>query len=215
MLVIACLSQKGGVGKSTLARLIATTYCQAGWKVKIADFNVKQKTCLDWSLLRERQNIAPLVPAEAYNDPVRALKDNEDHDMIVFDGKPDSDTQTIRIAQESDVVIIPTGVSADDLVPQVRFAQELKQRGIHTKKILFVINKATESNLAIEDARNFIEAAGFENSRLPIYMKTAYINAQNTGRCISETEFATLNARSTSLAQDIVNHVQALTQVPA
>ncbi|WP_193371722.1 hypothetical protein [Polymorphum gilvum] len=36
-LFIGTISQKGGVGKSTLARLIAREYALAGWNVKIAD----------------------------------------------------------------------------------------------------------------------------------------------------------------------------------
>jgi len=39
-LVIAVVSQKGGVGKSTCARLIAREYAQAGWNVKIADLDL-------------------------------------------------------------------------------------------------------------------------------------------------------------------------------
>jgi len=33
--LVGMVSQKGGVGKSTLARLLAREYAQAGWKVKI------------------------------------------------------------------------------------------------------------------------------------------------------------------------------------
>jgi len=39
-MIIAIASQKGGVGKSTLARLIAREYAQAKWNVKIADLDI-------------------------------------------------------------------------------------------------------------------------------------------------------------------------------
>lgn len=39
-LIIGCISQKGGVGKSTLARLIAREYANSGWNVKIADLDI-------------------------------------------------------------------------------------------------------------------------------------------------------------------------------
>jgi chromosome partitioning protein len=38
--IIAMVSQKGGIGKSTLSRLIAREYANAGWSVKIADLDV-------------------------------------------------------------------------------------------------------------------------------------------------------------------------------
>jgi chromosome partitioning protein len=41
-LVIAFISQKGGVGKSTLARGLATFASQQGLKTKIADLDLQQ-----------------------------------------------------------------------------------------------------------------------------------------------------------------------------
>jgi chromosome partitioning protein len=208
VIAIACLSQKGGVGKSTLARLIAKTYASGQWRVKIGDFNVKQKTSVDWAAIRLSQNVEPEIQAEAFNDVTKAMRD--DFDLMVFDGKPDSDTQTIRLAQESVLTVIPTGVSSDDLVPQVRFAQELKIRGIDSRKIIFVLNKTTDSLAAIMDARNFLKTAGFTVAKSWLPMKTAYINAHNSGRTLSETDFPTLNDRAEALAQEIIDHVTSL-----
>src|SRR4051794_37335074 len=39
VVTIGVISQKGGVGKSTVARLIAREFAQAGWNVKIADLD--------------------------------------------------------------------------------------------------------------------------------------------------------------------------------
>jgi chromosome partitioning protein len=214
MIAIACLSQKGGVGKSTIARLIAKTYAAGGWRVKIADFNVKQKTSVDWAALRMSQGIEPEIAAEAYTDVTRAVNQS-DLDLVVFDGKPDADTQTIRLAQQSDLVIVPTGVSADDLVPQVRFAQELKMRGIIAGKIFFVLNKVTDSTAAIADAKRFIQTAGYEVATTTLPMKTAFVNAQNSGRALSESEFPSLNDRAEALAAEIISHVNNLTGVSA
>jgi chromosome partitioning protein len=210
MLAIACLSQKGGVGKSTLARLMAQTYAKGSWRVKIADFNVKQKTSVDWAALRMSQQVIPEIAAEAYTDVTKAMK-MLDIDLLVVDGKPDSDTQTHRIAQDSNLIVIPTGCSADDLVPQLRFAHELMMRGIPAEKLLFVLNKATDSPAAIADARTFIKNGGFETAETALPMKTGYMNAHNQGRCLAETEFASLNDRASCLAQEIVDRLNKLT----
>ena len=46
--LVGLVSQKGGVGKSTLARLVAREYAAAGWQVKIADLDISQGTSTDW-----------------------------------------------------------------------------------------------------------------------------------------------------------------------
>ncbi|MCK1543398.1 ParA family protein [Bradyrhizobium sp. 179] len=208
MLAIACLSQKGGVGKSTLARLIARTYAQGTWQVKIADFNVKQKTSVDWAALRMSQNVRPEIPAEPFTDVSKALRG--DNDLVVFDGRPESDPQSLRLAQDATVVVVPTGVSGDDLAPQVRFAHELRSRGIDNRKILFVLNKTPDSEAAVKDARNYIEQAGYAVAKTHLPMKVAYINAHNIGRCIAETEYPSLNDRSMALAKEIIAKVEEL-----
>jgi Flp pilus assembly CpaE family ATPase len=49
-LIVGIVSQKGGVGKSTLARLVAREYALAGWSVKIADLDVSQGTSFNWQI---------------------------------------------------------------------------------------------------------------------------------------------------------------------
>lgn len=207
MMYIGCLSQKGGVGKSTLARLMAFTFARGGWNVKIADFNVKQKTSVDWSAIRMTQGIDPEVPAEAFTDVNKALNIANVH-MVVFDGKPDSDNQTIALAKHSNVILVPTGISVDDLIPQIRFTQELKMRGIDGKRILFALNNVTDSPAAITEARNMITSAGFVVAESTIPRMQSYMNAQNTGRCISETEYPKLNNRAEHLAADVVERIR-------
>ena len=210
MLVIACLSQKGGVGKSTLCRLISVAYATADWRVKIADFNVKQKTSTDWAAIRMAGKILPEISAEAFNQVKVAMR--QDFDLLVMDGRPDSDTSTLELANEADLIIVPTGVSVDDLQPQVRFANELRSKGIDRRRIYFVINRSVDSQIAVEDARAFIMSAGYAVFDTDIPMRVAYQMAQNTGRCILETTYATLNDRAGALASEIVTVLNDLTK---
>ncbi|CTQ75483.1 nucleotide-binding protein [Roseibium alexandrii] len=46
-LIICLLGLKGGSGKSTTARMLATAYAEAGLSVKIADFDVWQQTACE------------------------------------------------------------------------------------------------------------------------------------------------------------------------
>lgn len=212
-LVISCLSQKGGVGKSTLSRLIATNYATHNYRVKIADLNLKQKTSVDWSAARLDNGIEPEVPAEAFSRVKPALA--QDYDLIVFDGKPDSEEGTLDAAKASQAVILPTGPSVDDLKPQIQLGHEMVVRGVERKRILFVINKATESVANTEFARDEIRKAGFQVADNELRLMTGYQQAQNYGRALSETRYAQLNEKADLLFEEIVAFVQNLLGVKA
>ena len=207
-LVISCLSQKGGVGKSTLARLVARTYASAGWSVKICDFNTKQLTSVDWVGARMAQGIEPAIAAEPYNS-VKSFK-RETADLLVIDGKPDSDNSSLEIARASDLIIVPTGLAIDDLKPQMMFARELTSKGVPANRLLIVLNKVTESQIAVTEARAYLRTAGFQIAEADLAAKTGYQMAQNAGRAIAETNFTSLNERADELAAEIVAKVNEL-----
>ena len=50
--IIAFVSQKGGVGKSTLSRALAREATHGGMKTKIADLDTQQATTIDWHRTR-------------------------------------------------------------------------------------------------------------------------------------------------------------------
>lgn len=210
MKTLAVLSQKGGVGKSTIARLMATAYAGAGWRVKLADFNTKQLTSVEWAAMRMDAAFTPDVPAEAFPNVKKALTQQTQYDLMVFDGKPDSDVITLEIARESDMILVPAGVSLDDLRPQVKFAHELLQRGVDRKDILFVLNKSLDSAASVTDAKGFIEAAGYQVAQNDLPSKTGYQLAQNQGRSVNESAYPSLNDRADALAQEIIDRFTAL-----
>jgi len=63
--IIAIVSQKGGLGRSTLSRLIARAYANAEWNGKIADLDVGQGTSFNWQGRRLQNDIKPVIPVEA------------------------------------------------------------------------------------------------------------------------------------------------------
>jgi len=124
-LVIGVVSQKGGVGKSTCARLIVREYAHAGWDVKIADLDVSQGTSFDWHVRRLQQQLQPSVAVERFGTVEQALKARAHYDLLVMDGAPHSTTATLKIVEPSTLAVLPTGLSLEDLKPQVLLAHEL------------------------------------------------------------------------------------------
>src|ERR1017187_8881791 len=93
-LLIGMVSQKGGVGKSTLARLIAREYAQAGWNVKIVDLDVSQGTSFNWQARRLQNQIDPSVSVERFGTVDQALKQRDHYDLLILDGPPHSTSGT-------------------------------------------------------------------------------------------------------------------------
>jgi len=209
-IIISCLSQKGGVGKSTLARLIARTYAVAGWSVKIADFNTTQLTSHKWGLNRLAEKLEPHIATEPYTQPSRLKR--EIVDLVVADGRPDSDQSSLDIARLCDLVVLPTGLSIDDLEPQLLFADELVSKGVPAVRIMFVLNKTTESDAAVKEARAYL--ARYTVADRDITQKISYQRAQNHGRALSEVGagIGRLEEHADTLAAQIVDRVNQLSQ---
>lgn len=197
-LIIACLSQKGGVGKSTLARLIATAYASHDQKTAIYDFNGTQETSTFWANRRREAGIHPSVHAEVHTQANRMRSDRR-FDVIIADGRPDSPEITLSIARNADIIVIPTSVTIDDLVPQIRFARELVEKGVDRRRILWVINRVTDNHLLIEDAYRFI-GEEFKVAEHSLPYRDAFIRCHTAGYSVGEVKDAVMG-NMTNLAK--------------
>lgn len=211
MPIIGLVSQKGGVGKSTLARGLAVLYAGAGWTVKIGDLDAAQKTSTDWLGLRIEANLKPLMDVGPYGTVGAAVIAGAGFDLLLLDSKPGDFTMALEIAKAADLVLLPTNTSLDDLRPTIRLAHQLKARGIDQAKLLFVLNN-TNSAVSAEEARAMIvEHAGFAVTAGDVPNKFGYQLAQSRGRSITETTHASLNSRATAALKEIVGCLQQLT----
>ena len=204
--IIAFVSQKGGVGKSTLARAVAREAANNGLKVKIADLDTQQGTCVDWNRTRLNAGLQPAVAAEAFATAAQALKIANQYDLLIIDGPARTSGGTLDIAKVADLIVQPTGASADDLKPAVREFHALSQAGISKDKLVFVLNHigtpAEES-----EARAYITEAGYAVLEGCLSERPAYRTAQNTGRAVTETSFRTLNTKADALIQALIDRV--------
>lgn len=176
--VIAFVSQKGGVGKSTLSRALAREAAAGGLAVKIADLDTQQGTSVDWHRQRLNSAIDPTVAVEAFKTAEQALGIANGYDLLVIDGPARTSKATLAIATVADLVVQPTGASADDLRPAVREFHALVQAGVPTSKLVFALNRiGTDSEEA--DTRSYITEAGYEALPGCLPERPAYRQAQN------------------------------------
>jgi chromosome partitioning protein len=203
---IAFLSQKGGVGKSTLARAVACEASKSGLSVRLADLDVQQATSADWHRQRLACGHEPVGSVEVFAKAADALRTAADVDLLVLDGAPRASSGTLEAAFAADLAVLPCCPSRDDLVPSLKLACELEQHGVSRRKIVFaLVRAATKAETA--DAREYIEQAGFAVLDGSLPEKPAYRQAQNEGRAVTETRWSSLNKQADRLLDSILKHL--------
>ncbi|HWB48161.1 MAG TPA: ParA family protein [Stellaceae bacterium] len=204
--VIGVVSQKGGVGKSTLCQLIAREAASQGKAAKILDFDTKQMSSVDWVRERLQRDVEPAVEAEPTKDVRKALKLNRDYDIILLDGAPGTPKRTADMVSACDVIILPTGASRADLVPTLALARRIVDMKHAGAGPFFALCRVlTEPEVA--EARSMIGMAGFTTLDGELIERPGYRAAQNLGRSASETAFPSLNAKAKKLARAVLDQL--------
>lgn len=200
-------SQKGGVGKSMLARTLAVETAKAGLSVKIADLDTQQSTSVNWANLRAEKGYEPVIRAEGFRDVATALKDSQNFDLYIFDGAPHSSLETRQACKASDMIIIPTSEGVDDLHPAVILANNLLKNDIQLGKIAFALCITSDSTREIALAREYLGQTPYKVLDGEIPFRSAFKTAMDRGKAITETPFPTLRERAEAMAQNIIDAV--------
>ncbi|EJG1615127.1 ParA family protein [Vibrio parahaemolyticus] len=210
---ISFVSQKGGPGKSTIARAVGTSYAAAGWNVKIGDLDVNQSTSFEWLQRRLQNNIVPYVAVEVFGTAGQALRIADDYDLFIFDGAPMASAATSEISKASDLIVIPTGLAVDDLKPSVILAHTLVQKhGVDTRRIAFAFNRATGSESEYNEAQDYLRQTPYFLIEGRIEDKPSYRKALDAGRSILETPYQGPRKKADEVIQNIINRLEELTE---
>lgn len=212
---IGVVSQKGGVGKSTISRLIAREYTLAGWETLVADMDVNQATTYRWNARRLGREIEPNISVQQFASVPQALKAGDKYDLIVFDGSPAASRETEQIAKNCQLIVLPTSESFEDLEPQVHLANELASQGANLDKIVFVLCRVGKSESQIREAQEYISRTPFKLIEGYIEDKPAWKTALLEGRTLNETTYDTLNSKAALVAQSIANEFDNTTRETA
>ena len=200
--IVAIVSQKGGVGKSTLARALSREATNSGLSVKVADLDTQQGTFVDWHRQRINNGFDRIGSVETYAKASEALKDSENFDILIVDGAARASKATLEIARFSDLTILPTCASRDDLVPAIKLANELVAGNVPVTNLAFALCRVT-TEAETKDARDALEGAGYKVLAGALYEKAAYRQAQNDGLAVTETRYKSLNEKADALLTDL------------
>lgn len=204
--IIGFISQKGGVGKTTLSRALAREAAANGLKVKIADLDIQQSTAVNWQRRRLDAGIEPRISVESFKTAKQALESAAGFDLLIIDGPARTSEATLEIARTADLIIQPTGASVDDLEPAILTFHELIKAKIPREKLLFALNRVgTEAER--KECTQYIEEARYQLLTGCLFEKPAYRQAQNFGFSVTETKYKNLNKSADSLIQELVDRI--------
>ena len=209
-MIISLISQKGGVGKSALSRLIAVEYAKAGWLVKIGDLDTGQGSTAKWKARRDQHGIEPEIPVEKYATVERAIKDAEHYDLMVLDGPAFAERRGLSMARVSELVIMPTGYSLDDMEPQIETAYELEDSGINPAQIVFVFCRTEGSASEDAAARAYLRKARVNILGPVLPERPSIRQAHNMGKAASEVSYPSIKSKILPLAQAIADKLNQI-----
>src|SRR5437870_2327485 len=114
-IIVAFVGQKGGVGKSTLSRALATSATRAGLTVRTADLDPQQATITVWAQARERENVSPPISVDRYPSVKEALESAKGEELLVIDTPCAISNDIAVVAQQAVLLVQPTSPTVDDL----------------------------------------------------------------------------------------------------
>jgi chromosome partitioning protein len=210
VLVVGCASQKGGVAKSSLARLLTREFAAQGRRVLLADLDVLQATSLEWARRRAEAGLRPEVPVARCESVKQALKQarRADAECLVLDARGFADAQTLEVAQAAGAVLIPSGLAVDDLLPSVRLAHELTRAGVPLARIGVALCRTGDTPGEIAEAARYIGDAGYHCLPVAWPERAGYRRAQDEGRVATEARHPSLRARAQAFADSALSFIE-------
>jgi chromosome partitioning protein len=183
--IFALISQKGGAGKSTLARQLAVLAGEDGASILI-DRDPQETTKKWW---QRRQGLQP-IPAHpdlldldgtTLTDAVAALR-KRTNGVVFVDTRPAVAEPEAEAARVADLVIVPVRPSPDDLEAVGETLKILRRLG---KRVVIVVN-AAKNEVRARDARAALSRYPVPVCPTHIADRAVYLDASLEGRGVGE-----------------------------
>lgn len=184
MKVLALLSRKGGVGKTTLCRSIAVTALLNGRSVGVVDTD-EQASMTKWGQRRPHAQPTILHTAKGSVRQHLATLRRAKADLALIDTPPNVQPIINLAVAEADAALIITGVFFDDLEQVSVLVDMLKQL---KKPAAIVLNRTPTRAAALTLARNALGTFNLPICPQPISLLVAHPYAGAEGLSASERE---------------------------
>lgn len=182
MQTIAVVSQKGGVGKSTLALHLAVEFTAQGKKVAVIDLDA-QCSAANWG--DRRQADFPVVISAQANRLKKEIDRIRQHggDVVIIDTAPSSDSAAIEAVRASDLTVVPCRPSAFDVEAVANTRRIVELAG---KPYVVVLNFVQPFGHDADNAAEFLSGLGAEVAPVRLGQRIAYQRAMIDGQSAKE-----------------------------
>jgi chromosome partitioning protein len=202
-------SQKGGVGKSTLARSIAVALAYAGRKVLLADFDVEQRTCLRWQAQRQARALTPAIEVAAFSKEKKLGRVEFEYDDVIIDTRGQHDELSLELAISADIVFLPSSFSLDDVLPTLRVVESLRNAGVPPGRMAIAFCRTGGSRRQEQQARSILAMNRIAALSTVLPQKDGFISLYATGRTGREAAQSNLRSVAEALDQELLTFVEA------
>jgi chromosome partitioning protein len=212
-IVVVFVSQKGGVGKSTMARALATSAVRAGLAVKAVDLDPDQATITVWAQTRDRYKVLPSIKVDAFRFVKEALASAGGEELVIIDTPGGISDAVAEIAAHATFLVQPTSPSLDDLFPAVLVFRALERVGVSRDQLAFALCRTLADEEA-SNARAYLSGLGYAVLAGDIPERLDYRNAMSQGRAITEASQELLSARADTTIGDLLARAGCVQQQP-
>ncbi len=185
MFTIALISQKGGVGKTTLAIHLATAFEAHGRQTLLVDLD-PQTSAAEWKDARRAER--PYVMAVPPSRLGKTLETAREHqaEVVVLDTAPHSEGTALDAARAADLILVPCQPSIMDLRAMRKTADLLNYLKKPTYAVLNEV--APQGTVADEAGRAITAQFGMPMCPIRLGQRVAFNRGLLTGQTAQEYE---------------------------
>jgi chromosome partitioning protein len=213
-IVVAFVSQKGGVGKSTLARALAISAVKAGLAVNTVDLDPEQATITVWAQTRDRYKVCPSIKIDAFRFVKDAVASAQNGEFVIIDTPGGISDAVAEIAAHATFLVQPTSPSVDDLYPAVLVFRALERVGVPRGALAFALCRTLADEEA-SNARTYLNSLNYAvlTGHIPEHLD--YRMAMNQGRAITEASQHLLSSRAETVVNDLLGRARCMQEQAA
>ena len=184
MKIVSIISQKGGVGKTTLASALAVAAEQDGRRAAIFDLD-PQASASFWHDTRKKDTPAvAAIPASRLGHLLQAAKETG-CDIAFIDAPPFAKDIAFEAAHHADFIFIPTRPAVLDVMAMIKTLDLVKH---YEKPSAVVLTFCPYAGRELNDTEQAIKELGATLCPIRIGNRIAFSRAQQTGLVAQEYE---------------------------